>query len=301
MRTENGISKESTRAHLAVFSANVIFAVNFSVVKYVTPSLIRPFGLNVIRVLVTTILFWLLVFIEKPEKRIRSSDLPLFFLCAITGVAVNQLLFIKGLSMTYSTHAALLMLSTPIMITIVAFYFLSESLSIRRVSGLMLGICGAAILILGSRRTGSGTDVLKGNILVLLNAISYSFYFVLVKPLMKKYSPLQVIRWVFTLGALIVIPVGWNEFTSAPWTSYSGMDYAAIAFVVFGATFLAYLLNIYGLQHLKASSTGSYIYIQPVIATGIAMFWLNEPFTMIKAISALFIFTGVYLVNKRND
>jgi drug/metabolite transporter (DMT)-like permease len=301
MKINGRIFQQSSLAHMAVFSANILFAVNFSVVKHVTPSLIRPFGLNVARVLVTTALFWLLLLFKKPKQRILWSDMPLFGLCALTGVAINQLLFIKGLSMTYSTHAALLMLSTPIMITIVAYQFLGEALTLKRVIGLLLGIGGAALLIMGGQRTGSGTDIVWGNILVLLNAISYSFYFVLVKPLMKKYSPLQVIRWVFTLGALIVVPVGWREFASAPWSGFSHADLAAIGFVVIGATFLAYLLNIFGLQHLNASSTGSYIYMQPVIAACIAAYFLDEPFTVIKAISAAFIFTGVYLVIGRKD
>jgi drug/metabolite transporter (DMT)-like permease len=288
-----------TKAHLAVLGANLIFGVNFSVVKYITPALIKPFGLNVIRVIVTTALFWLMLWWEKPEKKIQKKDLPLFLLCGLTGVAVNQLLFIKGLSMTYSTHGALLMLSTPIVITIVAFFFLKEMLSIGRITGLLLGIGGAVVLILAKEKSGSGSNVLLGDLFIIINAISYSFYFVLVKPLILKYSPLQVITWVFTMGSLFIIPVGWQEFVTAPWATFTPMHFTAIAFVVLGATFLAYLFNIYGLHHLNASATGAYIYLQPIFATVVAMIFLDEPFTWLKGISAIMIFTGVYLVNNK--
>ncbi len=290
-----------TKAHLAVLGANLIFGVNFSVVKYITPALIKPFGLNVVRVVVTTALFWLMLMFEKPEKQIQKKDLPLFLLCGLTGVAINQLLFIKGLSMTFSTHGALLMLCTPIMITIAALFFLKERLTLGRLGGLLLGIGGATMLILSKEKSGSGSNVLLGDIFIIINAISYSFYFVLVKPLILKYSPLQVITWVFTMGAVFIIPVGLQECISAPWDTFTMIDFSAIAFVVLGATFLAYLFNIYGLHHLNASATGSYIYLQPIFATVVAMIFLHEPFSWIKALSAVMIFAGVFLVNLKRQ
>jgi drug/metabolite transporter (DMT)-like permease len=225
--------------------------------------------------------------------------MPLFLLCGITGVAINQLLFIKGLSMTYSTHGALLMLCTPLLITVMAFFFLKEKLDLARIIGLVMGVAGAVMLITSRESSGSGSNVVLGDMLIVINAISYSFYFILVKPLILAYSPLQVIRWVFTMGAIFIIPLGWTEFVQAPWQSFSTMDYAAIAFVVVGATFMAYLFNIYGLQHLHASGTGSYIYLQPIFATAVAVIFLQETLNWEKLVAAALIFSGVYLVNRK--
>lgn len=288
-----------TKAHLAVLAANLIFGVNFSVVKYITPQLIKPFGLNVVRVLVTTALFWLMAIGEKHRAPVRLRHMPLFLLCGITGVAINQLLFIKGLSMTYSTHGALLMLCTPLLITIMAIFFLKEKMDAWRAGGLVMGIAGAVMLVTTREQSGSGSNVLLGDILIIINAVSYSFYFILVKPLILAYSPLQVIRWVFTMGALFIIPVGWTEFMDAPWQSFSATDYAAIGFVVLGATFLAYLFNMYGLQHLQASGTGAYIYLQPIFATAVAVIFLQETLSWHKFLAAALIFSGVYFVNRK--
>ena len=286
-------------AHLSVLAANVIFALNFSVVKSVTPGLIGPFGLNVARVLVTTLLFWSMSLFEKGGLLPDRRDVPRLVLCALTGVVLNQLLFIKGLSMTHSTHASLLVLSTPIVITAVAFVVLREPVSWLRALGLLLGVTGAGLLILEGGRSKEGTDVVVGNILVFLNAFFYSFYFVLVKPLMGRYSPFQIIRWMFTLGSLVIIPAGWREFTQAEWQSFTSTQLAAVAFVVLGATFLAYLLNIHGLRRLNASAAGSYIYLQPLIAAIVAVLFLGETYTPLKGLSAILIFAGVFLVNKR--
>ena len=292
--------KPRTIAHISVLMANIIFALNYSVVKYVSPALLKPFGLNVARVLVTTSLFWVMAAFEKTALLPRRKDLPLLVICSLTGVVINQLLFIKGLSMTYSTHASLMQLSTPVMITIVAFFFLGERITILKAIGLLLGISGSSLLIMSKEHQGGGTHVMLGNILILLNAISYAFYFVLVKPLMSQYTPLQVIRWVFTLGSMVIIPLGWSEFIEAPWSAFSMTDMAAISFIVLGATFLAYLFNMHGLRHLKASATGSYIYLQPIIAAVVALLFLSEPFTTAKAVSGMLIFSGVFLVNLRS-
>jgi drug/metabolite transporter (DMT)-like permease len=286
------------KAHLAVLVANLIFGINFSVVKYITPGLMKPFGLNVVRVLVTTSLLWLMQFWEKPRQKLERKDIPRFIACGLTGIAINQLLFIKGLSITYSIHASLLMLCTPLLITVTAFIFLKEKMSIGVIAGLLMGVFGAVLLITSKESTGTGSNVILGDILIALNAISYAFYFVIVKPLMTKYSPLQVLRWAFTFGTLFILPFGWAEFIEAPWHTFSTTDLSAIAFVVLGATFLAYLFNIYGLHHIQASATGAYIYLQPIFATIVAVIFLDEQITLIKLLSALLIFTGVYLVQR---
>jgi drug/metabolite transporter (DMT)-like permease len=201
--------------------------------------------------------------------------------------------------MTYTIHASLLILTTPIIITFIAAWLLKEMLSIEKIIGLSLGVGGAALLVLMRNNTGTGRDVLTGDVLVTLNAISYAFYFVLVKPLMREYNPIHVLRWVFTFGTIMILPFGWNEFMVIPWDSFSLKDFSAIGFAVLGATFFAYLFNVYGIRHLGASVTGAYIYSQPVFAAIIALLFLHEDFNFIKLIAAVLIFTGVYLVGRK--
>lgn len=286
------------KAHIAVLVANLIFGVNFSVVKFVTPAILKPFGLNVVRVLVTTSLLWIMHFWERPVIKLRKSDIPRFIACGVTGISINQLLFIKGLSITYSIHAALLMLCTPLLITITSFFFLKERVNGYIASGLALGISGAIMLISSRESSGTGDNIIFGDILIAMNAISYAFYFVLVKPLITYYTPTQVLRWAFTFGTIFILPFGWSEFMETQWDTITAVQWSAIGFVVIGATFLAYLFNIYGLTHLQASATGSYIYLQPIFATMVAIMFMGEHLTTHKIFSAVLIFAGVYLVNR---
>jgi drug/metabolite transporter (DMT)-like permease len=240
------------------------------------------------------------LYIFKPQKTvIQKKDYGRFFLCAITGIAINQLLFIKGLSLTYSIHAALLLLTTPLLITFFAAFLLKEKITNFKIIGLLLGIAGALVLILSKEKTGNPGNVLWGDILILLNAISYSFYFILVKPLMKEYNPIAVLRTIFSIGFFLMLPFCYSEFIDIQWQTYSANAYFSLALVVLGGTFFAYLFNIFGIKVLGASTAGSYIYSQPVFAAIIATSFLGENLSVYKIVAAMLIFTGVFLANKQ--
>lgn len=287
------------KAHAAVLAANVIFAANFGVVKYISPAFIKPFGLNLIRIVVSSLLLWLMFALKPSAAGIQRKHLGRFLICAATGVAMNQMLFIKGLTLTTSIHAALLILGTPIFITFLAAWLLKEAFGFNKIIGLILGISGAVLLALIKESTGNASNIFLGDILILVNAFSYALYFVLVRPLMEVYTPIHVLRWIFTLGTFMILPFGINQFLAADFNSFPTEVWWGISFAVIGATFVAYLFTIYGIQHIGASITGAYIYSQPVFATIIAILYLGEEFSWAKAIAAILIFAGVYLVNRK--
>ncbi|RYY71693.1 MAG: DMT family transporter [Chitinophagaceae bacterium] len=292
--------KATTKAHLALLGTNIFFAMNFTAIKYlVNEGFAKPFGINMIRIAVSTILLWILFAIKPTKVVIRKKDVGRFLLCALLGIALNQLLFVKGLSLTYSIHASLLMLTTPILITILAAFILKEKLNTLKIIGLILGIAGAVILVSSRENSGNADDVMLGDILVILNAIAYTFYFILVKPLMQTYNPVAIIRIIFTVGFFIMLPFCWSEFSQVDLSTFTPAAWLAISIVTLTGTFLAYLFNIYGIKILGASMAGTYIYSQPFFAAAIAMIFLKEGFTWIKIVAAAFIFLGVYLTNKK--
>jgi drug/metabolite transporter (DMT)-like permease len=220
-------------------------------------------------------------------------------LCGLLGVAINQMLFIKGLTMTTAIHASLLMLCSPILITFLAFWMLKEKITIIKITGLVLGIIGSVLLIAGRQSAGQPKDYLAGDMLIILNGISYAFYFVLVRPLMERYTPLQVVRWVFTFGFIMMLPVGWMQFGEIRWQQLTFTYTGVLVFVVLAGTFLAYLFNAYGIRVLGPGVTSAYIYIQLVFAVAIAVLFFNEQLTFQKICAGLMILGGVFLVSFR--
>lgn len=286
----------NSKAHIAVVLTNVFFAGNYSLVKLISPLPIGSYGLNVLRVGISLLLFWAVWLAGKTGAGIARKDWGRFVLCALTGVAINQLLFVKGLTLTSTIHAALLVLVTPVMVTLFALWVFKERFTAYKAVGLSLGIGGAAFLIL-QREAGPKAANFFGDVLIAVNATSYAVYFILVKPLMERYSALHVIRWVFTLGFLMILPVGFGQAAEVDWGGMTWQQIAALLYVSVVGTFLAYYLNIYGIQKLGTSVTGTYIYTQPVFAVAIAVFLLGEGVTWQKGVAAVLIFAGVFLVN----
>lgn len=262
--------KTTTKAHIAVLLTNLFFAANYSLVKMISPSLVKPFALNLLRVGLSLVLFWSVWLLGRSSARIRKKDWARFIWCGLTGVAINQMLFIKGLTLTSTIHASLLSLVTPLLVTLFALWVLKERFTIYKALGLALGIGGSVFLILQKEASNEATNYLLGDVLIVINAISYAVYFILVKPLMQHYSPLQVIRWVFTIGFFMILPFGWQQTAEIDWTDFQWQHYAALFGVVVTGTFLAYYFNAYGIQHIGAGNAGSYIYTQPVFAVLIA-------------------------------
>ena len=288
-----------TRAHIGVLFTNFFFALNLSLVKFIAPEPLGPYGVNLFRVGGSLVLFWMIAFFTKSteDKPIRKEDWLRLALCGFTGIFLNQTLFIKGLTMTSTIHAALLMLSTPLVITGLAAFFLKERLRWIQAIGLTLGLSGAAVLI--TDRTNMGADSLLGDGLILINAISYAIYFIIVKPLMQYYPPTQVVRWVFTFGAIGIFPMGISQALDLQESGMHPQEIAALITIVICGTYFAYSLNIRAIQVLGAGIAGSYIYFQPVFATIIAIVFLNDHPTPGKWLAAAMIFLGVYLNSRK--
>lgn len=289
--------KTTTKAHLAVLSTNLFFAANFTFIKFISPSHILPFALNAFRVGGSLILFWLVWLFSKKSARIQKQHIGRFLLCGFTGIAINQTFFIKGLTLTSTIHASLLILATPLLITIIAFWALKEKLTIFKAAGLLLGISGSVLLIAAKESSVHAENYLLGDFLIFINAISYAVYFILVKPLMLVYTPLHVIRWIFTFGFLMILPFGWQQTQAINWSHFDLLHSAILLAIVVTGTFLAYYFTAFGIQHLGAGTTGSYIYTQPVFAVLISTIVLSEVVTWQKALAAFLIFNGVYLVS----
>jgi drug/metabolite transporter (DMT)-like permease len=288
------------KAHLAVLAANLFYGINFSVMKFVTIKLMSPLALNVLRIAGSTLLFWLFVMFSRQSLFIEKRHRWRLIVCTLTGVIINQVLFTRGLSLTTPIHGALLMLVCPIAVVFIAAVLIGERVSLKKIIGLGLGVSGAVLLILLRENKAESSDILTGDLLIMVNALSYAFYLVLVQPLMKHYNGMVLLMWMFTLANFIMIPAGWRDCIMIQWQNIPPEGWVAILFVVVAVTFLAYLLNIYSIRHLGPTVTGAHIYTQPFFAGIISVLYAGDTEHLgIKASAAVLIMTGVYLVSQK--
>ncbi len=278
--------------HGAIFTVALIYAANYSIMKTITPSLVQPFGLVVIRVFSAAFLFWII----SPKEEIIKKDYFKFSLCALFGIALNQMFFIKGLSMTFPLNASVIMTTCPIMVLLTSSIILKEKITLLKTLGIFLGFTGAFLLFTNGGKDFQGANFL-GDIFILLNALSYGIYLVIVKPLMEKYNPLTVIKWIFTFGCFYVFPFGIQDFLDIQWIDFNSNNILAIAYIIIFTTFLTYLLNGWALKHVSPNIVGYYIYLQPILATIIAIYFRGDPLTLQAILFSSLIFIGVFLVS----
>lgn len=291
-----------TFAHLALLAVAMIYGANYSIAKLVLdPGYMRPEALVLLRICFGLAIFTALHLLFVREK-VDRKDWKRLALCGVFGVAVNQMFFLLGLRLTTPIHASLIMTTTPILVLIVATLLAAERFTTRKGVGVAIGMAGAAWLILEGASETTGNATFWGDFFIFINASSYGIYLVMVNKLMKRYNPFTVVRWVFTFGFIYVLPFSLGALLDTDWNSFQPIVWKAVAFVLIGTTFLAYLFNTFALGIVNPSTVSIYIYLQPIVAGMVSIMIGQEDLNFNKVISALLIFAGVFLVSvKRKE
>lgn len=290
--------KNRNIAFLLAFLAALIYGVSFTIAKEVMPEYVRPFGFILLRVLGATLLFWGLGIFLKKEK-IEVKDYPRLLLGALFGIALNQLSFFKGLSMTTPINASVIMVCSPIIVLIFSSFLLNEKATKKKLLGIFIGLFGAVMLIIFGKDIGSASNASLGNLLVLVNASSYALYLILIKNLTKKYHAITLAKWLYLVGLFMVVPFGFSELKMVEWNSMPLPILYRVGFVIIFTSFMTYMFNLFAIKELKPTTLSIFIYLQPVIASSYALLVGSDSLNFIKIAATVLIFIGVYLVTRK--
>ena len=286
-------------------AANFFYGTNVIAVKQIAPHHIQALGISFSRIFFTAILLTMLPLFNGKKERIEKKDYLLLMVAGLLGVTLNQTFSIMGIASTNPIHSSLLIMSTPIIVTVLAAIFLKESFGGNKIIGLLLGLTGAFILIKSRATSGEvHPPTMMGDGLILAGSVCYSTYLILIRKVSKKYSPITILRFVFLFGSLFSMPFSLNSFTTADWAAFSGWDWFSILYIVVLGTLAANLLMNWGVQQWGPSKTGTFVYFQPVFGTLGAVLLMGEQFSVVKAIAGLLIVAGVWVTSmrfKKND
>jgi drug/metabolite transporter (DMT)-like permease len=224
------------------------------------------------------------------------GDVVRAFVGALLGVGINQGLFLIGLSRSTPMHAGLVMALIPVFTFALAAAVGQERFSPSRAVGLAIALAGVLPLLFAGGIGRLGAYGL-GNLFMVANALSYSGYLVVSRPLAERYPPLVVIAWayVFSLVCLPFAAAGQKllpdpGFTAAWWS---------LAYIVAFPTVIAYLLIMFALSRLRASTTAFYVFFQPLV-TGVASWMIfGEQPSRYMLVAAAALLLGVWLVARR--
>jgi len=287
-------------ALLSAGGATMIYGLNHTIAKEVMPDHVGAFGFIFIRTAGATILFWF-ASLFVPFEKINKKDYLKLFITALLGMCLNMLSFFKGLELSTPVNSGIFATTNPIIILCLSYFFLKEKIGVKKFIGIILGFIGALILVLqGTENSLRAPNVLLGNFLFLLNSIFFSSFIIMVKPLTQKYSTITIMKWLFFMGFFMTLPVTSKEFSEINWSNLPFDAVWRIIFVVLGTTFLTYVLNLFALKKLQASTVGAFAYAQPIIAISFAIITGNDYISLGRGLACLTIIVGVYLVSQKS-
>lgn len=291
-------SSSAAAPHLALLAVQLIFG-SWPIAAKIALRALPTTGLVAFRVAGAAIAF---LFLQSIVGRVRITsmrDYARIFLYSLLGVILNQLLFVKGLSMTTVINATLLGTTIPVFALLISILLGYDDFSLRRAAGVLLA-AGGVVYLVDPARASFSAETSFGNMLIVLNSICYGAYLAISKDMIKRYGPLTVITWVFVFGSLLTVPAGLLGTSRAAVESADMVVWLAVLYIILVPTVGAYYLNAWALGRVEPSTVAVYVYLQPLVAFMLAPWILHERWNSRTWIATALIFAGVALVTWRS-
>lgn len=297
------MEKRLKMGHLAMLVASVFWGLMAPVSKFAMQGgHMSSVALADLRVIGACSLFWIYSLFHKSEKVDRKDYLKLAG-ASLFAIVFNQCLFLYGLGTTSPVNASIITTTMPIWTMILAALILKEPVTGKKAGGVLLGTCGALILVCGDMIlrgsiSSTGNSNLGGDIACFVAQCSYALYLVLFRDIIIKYSPVTLMKWMFTFAALFMLPFTGAELFRTDWAGLESYQFLSAAYVVLFGTFFCYLIVPVGQKVLRPTVVAIYNYVQPVVATTVAIIAGMDTFNYLKIIAVILIFLAVTLVNR---
>ena len=292
-------SSSSAGPHLALIAVQVLFA-TWPIVGKIALRTLPPISLVGFRVGGATIMLLALAGLKGRLRVIEWRDWPLLILSSLLGLIFNQWLYVSGLSLTTAINSTLISTAIPVATLLVGIILGTDRATTRRVLGIILAAVGVLSLV---ARSGGGfsAGTRAGDLLIVANSLCYGAYIAVSKDLVRRYSSLNVITWIFVIGCFACVPAGIVSLRQIPLNSITPGVWVALVYIVALPTAGAYFLNAWALARVPPSTVAVYIYLQPLIAFVLAPVVLGEAVGLGAILSSLLILAGVLIVTRRRS
>ena len=288
-------------SHLLLFVAAAFFGGNAPMVKDVDEHGVSAVAVAVFRSVGAAVAFWIASFMVKPDpEKVTWGVIGKFFIASMLSIVFNQVLFTVGISYTSPVNATIVATMLPIIALIFSALIIKERITLPKVVGLIIGLAGALFLALSSG-SGVGGGGLKGDLMCLTAQTCIGLYMVIFSGMIHRYSVFTLMKWMFLFSAIVVTALTWNHITAIDYASLPLVAWAEILFIVFCGTFLSYVCFTYGQQVLTPTIVGMYHYVQPIVATILAVAMGVGRFGWRELLSMALVFGGVYIVNQAKN
>jgi drug/metabolite transporter (DMT)-like permease len=289
--------------HGALLVAYVAFGLNVPVMKSVLSELqFTAIDMAFFRFAGAMVFFWI-ASLFVPSEPVPLRDKLLICAASFFGIYFNQFAFSIGLSQTSPIDASVINTIAPVITMLLAAFFLHEPITWVKSLGVAVGLGGALLLVLSNGVEhsvgGAGVDAsLKGNLLIIVSTISFVVYLTAFKNIVTRYRPVTLMKWMFLCSTVCSLPFCWHDVSALNFAGVSPMSWLKIFYTVGVATFVSYLLLPVGQKYLRPTIVSMYNYLQPIVASLVAVAIGMDVFGWRKAVATALVFLGVYIVTQ---
>lgn len=295
--------------HLSALAVYIIFGINPNCSKVVVPQYISPEVFTAVRMLFGTAAFWFLTCMLDVYHRIKgggtgqseriSARDHLTFLLGGFVLAGTLIAFAEAFRFTSPCYVSMVSATSPLLVMLLAALFLKEPISLRKSLGVLVGICGALMIVIFSVGVDANATPI-GLFLCFVNILFYASYLVMTRSISKQYSPVTMMRWIFLYGSIFCVPMAIPFFSRelCPFFySPSPVEvYVSLFTVLIFATVVSYFLLPVSLRFIRPTTVSMYSNLQPLVTAVVAISLGQDIFTWNKPVALVLIIAGVYLV-----
>ena len=299
------LSNQKYEGHLALLVANVSWGLMAPFLKdLLNGRIITPMALSGYRIIGGALLFWLIGMFVKPDKNacnsIERRDIAPLIIASLLVIGLNQVLIIVGMSLTSPVDASVVCSLTPIFTLIFGAILMGIAFTWNKALGVTIGLAGALIFVFTGQADAETyvSNPVLGDVACLMAQVFGALYLVCFTKLISKYSLITLMKWMFLISGIAVLPFSLPDMLAVDWSQVILMEYIDLIFIILFGTCLAYMLIPVAQRRVEPTVIAMYNYLQPVVAVVFSVIAGLATFSITNAIATAMVFVGVWIVNR---
>lgn len=299
------LSNQKYEGHLALLVANVSWGLMAPFLKdLLNGGIITPMALSGYRIIGGALLFWLIGMFIKPDKNacnsIERRDIVPLIIASLLVIGLNQVLIILGMSLTSPVDASVVCSLTPIFTLIFGAILMGIAFTWSKALGVTIGLAGALIFVFTGQADAETyvSNPVLGDVACLMAQVFGALYLVCFTKLISKYSLITLMKWMFLISGIAVLPFSLPDMLAVDWSQVILMEYIDLIFIILFGTCLAYMLIPVAQRRVEPTIIAMYNYLQPVVAVVFSVIAGLATFSIANAIATAMVFVGVWIVNR---
>ena len=299
------LSNQKYEGHLALLVANVSWGLMAPFLKdLLNGGIITPMALSGYRIIGGALLFWLIGMFVKPDKNacnsIERRDIVPLIIASLLVIGLNQVLIIVGMSLTSPVDASVVCSLTPIFTLIFGAILMGIAFTWSKALGVTIGLAGALIFVFTGQADAETyvSNPVLGDVACLMAQVFGALYLVCFTKLISKYSLITLMKWMFLISGIAVLPFSLPDMLAVDWSQVILMEYIDLTFIILFGTCLAYMLIPVAQRRVEPTIIAMYNYLQPVVAVVFSVIAGLATFSITNAIATAMVFVGVWIVNR---